>query len=396
MIRLPSINFSTHLIPGKLGADKIYILTQDDYNNSAAIISRAFNDATLSTVTNQETIITFEVDCNNAISFITGLPFPVINTCRLAGGIYPLQWPGTGWPDGDIGLTLPMYDDGTHGDIVAGDLKFTTEVTFPPYTVFDIVYKYGINYGDPINNGGGNDNEAGIGNDHNIQLSQYLVSAKVENVFGVMGFHNLINLIYVPVELTSFTSHLNDHTVVLQWQTATETNNQGFEIERASSLPATAPNGTSPVQGWERIGFVEGHGTTTEPQNYIFNDDISNINATSFSYRLKQIDYDGTFEYSDEVEVINSILPNEFSLSQNYPNPFNPTTSISFGVPVKSNVILKVFNSLGQEVVTLVNEEKEAGKYVVEFNATSLPSGVYYYTLYTENFIQTKKMILMK
>lgn len=366
------------------GDNKFYILTQADYNNSAATILRAFNDATLQTVTNQETTITFEVDCNNAISFINGLPFPVINSCRLAGGIPPLQWPGTNWPDGDIGLTLPMYDDGTHGDLTAGDLKFTTEVIFPPYTVFDIAYKYGINYGDPINNGGGNDNEAGIGDNHYIQLSQYLISAKVENVFGTMGSHTLIDPI-IPVEITSFAAQLNGNHVILQWQTATETNNQGFEIERKRSTDI-----------WERVGFVEGHATSTEPQDYNFNDDISNVKAVSLIYRLKQIDFDGSFEYSDEVEVINSALPDKFSLSQNYPNPFNPSTTIDFSIPVKSNVVLKVYDVVGNEVATLVNEERSAGTYNVNFNAKSHSSGVYYYTLKTENFTQTKKMILMK
>jgi len=111
----------------------------------------------------------------------------VVNTCRLAGGTYPLQWPGSGWPDSDIGLTLLMYDDGTHGDLTAGDKKFTTEVVFPVYTAFLIQYKYSINYGDWINNGGGNDNEAGYANDHFIELSRYMISAKVENIFGTMG-----------------------------------------------------------------------------------------------------------------------------------------------------------------------------------------------------------------
>ena len=368
----------------EIGDNKFYILTQDDYNNSSANISRAFNNATLQTVTNQETTITFEVDCNNAISFISGLPFPVINTCRLAGGIPPLQWPGEDWPDGDIGLTLPMYDDGTHGDIVAGDQKFTTQVIFPPYTVFDIAYKYGINYGDPINNGGGNDNEAGMGDDHHIQLSQYLISGKVENVFNIMGFHTLIDTI-TPVELTSFTAQLTNYQVVLKWQTATETNNQGFEIERKIK-----------DNNWERIGFVEGHGTSSYPQNYLFLDDLSHIEATSFAYRLKQIDFDGSFDFSDEVEVMNSIVSYEFNLSQNYPNPFNPSTKISWQLPIGNWQTLKIYDVLGNEVATLVDEYKPAGNYEIEWNASKYPSGIYFYQLKSENFIETKRMILLK
>jgi len=373
----------------EVGADKFYILTQDDYNAGEATISRVFNDLSLTTVTNQETTILFTVDCNNATSFINGLPFPVINTCRLAGGTYPLQWPALGWPDGDIGLTLPMYDDGTHGDPVAGDLIFSTAVTFPPLTLFNIQYKYGINYGDPVNNGGGNDNEAGMADDHFIQLSRYMVSAMVENVFGTMGFHNLINIVLVPVELTSFTANMNENQVVLNWQTATETNNLGFEIHRKIIQKEQ-------VGEWVLIGYKEGSGTTTEPQEYSYYDNIKNIEAASFVYRLKQVDYDGSYEYSDEVTVEYSTLPDEFSLSQNYPNPFNPATSIEFKLPVKSFVSLIVYDVIGNEVATLVKEEKSAGFYEVNFNANDLVSGVYFYRLQANSFTEIKKMILLR
>jgi hypothetical protein len=369
--------------------NKLYVLTQEDYNNGAATISRAFNDATLTTVTNQETEITFEVDCSNAMSYINGQPFPVVNTCRLAGGTYPLQWPGYNWPDGDIGLTLLMYDDGTHGDLIAGDLKFTTEVIFPPYTVFLIGYKYGINYGDWINNGGGNDNEAGYGNNHNIELSRYMISAKVENVFGTMGLHQLINQVYVPVELTSFTASIQSGVVSLSWTTATELNNLGFELER--KIITVGNEGE-----WVSIGFVEGNGSTTEPKAYSYTDQIGDIEATALKYRLKQIDFDGSFEYSDEVEVINPTIPHEYSLSQNYPNPFNPSTKISWQSPVGSWQTLKIYDMLGNEVATLVDEYKTAGAYEIEWDASEFPSGVYFYQLKSIEYVDTKKMILLK
>ena len=362
--------------------NKLYVLTLEDYNTGEATISRAFNDGTFATVTNQETEITFEVDCNYAVSYINGQPFPVVNTCRLAGGSYPLRWPGSGWPDGDIGLTLLMYDDGTHGDLTAGDKKFTTEVIFPIYTPFLIQYKFGINYGDWVNNGGGNDNEAGYGNDHFIELSQYMVSAKVENVFGMMGYHNLINVVFVPVELTSFTVSDNNNVVVLNWITASETNNQGFEVQRKAKDCE-----------FEKIGYVPGFGTTTETISYSFTD--SKVSAGIYAYRLKQIDFDGSFEYSDEVEVEVS-TPLVFSLEQNYPNPFNPSTTIEFTLPQKEFVSLLIYDVLGNEVATLVNEEKASGSYEVLFDAAELVSGVYIYSLRTGSFIQTRKMILMK
>jgi hypothetical protein len=364
------------------GNNRVHILTQEEYDAGEATISRPFNDATLETVTNQETEITFEVDCNNAVSYINGQPFPVVNTCRLAGGTYPLQWPGSGWPDSDIGLTLLMYDDGTHGDLTAGDKKFTTEVTFPIYTPFLIQYKHGINYGDWVNNGGGNDNEAGYGNDHFIELSRYMISAKVENIFGTMGYHNLINVVVVPVELTSFTASDNNNVVVLNWITATETNNQGFEVQRKVK-----------DSEFEKIGYIPGFGTTTETKSYSFTD--SKISAGIYAYRLKQIDFDGSFEYSNEVEIEVS-TPLVFSLEQNYPNPFNPSTTIEFTLPQKEFVSLIIYDVLGNEVATLVNEEKASGSYEVSFNASELVSGIYIYSLRAGNFTQTKKMILLK
>ena len=364
------------------GNNRVHILTQEEYNAGEATISRPFNDATLETVTNQETEITFEVDCNNAVSYINGQPFPVVNTCRLAGGTYPLQWPGSGWPDSDIGLTLLMYDDGTHGDLTAGDKKFTTEVVFPVYTAFLIQYKCSINYGDWVNNGGGNDNEAGYVNDHFIELSRYMISAKVENVFGTMGYHNLINVVVVPVELTSFTASDNNNVVVLNWITATETNNQGFEVQRKAK-----------DSEFEKIGYVPGFGTTTETKSYSFTD--SKISAGIYAYRLKQIDFDGSFEYSPEVEIEVS-TPLLFSLEQNYPNPFNPSTTIEFTLPQKEFVSLIIYDVLGNEVATLVNEEKASGSYEVLFDAAELVSGVYIYSLRAGSFAQTRKMILMK
>jgi hypothetical protein len=371
------------------GTNKFYILTQDDYNNGYATVSRAFNDATLNTVTNQETTIQFTVDCNGAQSFLNGQPFPVINTCHIAGGTLPLQWPDLGWPDYQIGLMIPMFDDGINGgDPVAGDKEFNASVTFPPYTPFLIQYKYGINYGDNANNGGGNDNEAGAGDDHFIELSRYMVSATVENVFGLMGYHNLINIV-VPVELTSFTAQLSDYQVLLQWQTSTETNNQGFEIQR--KIIQYDNKGE-----WELLGFTVGKGTTTEPQFYSFNDDVSSLNATSFVYRLKQVDYDGSFEYSNEVTVENSTFPERYSLSQNFPNPFNPSTTIEFTLPKKEFVTITIYDVLGNEVTTLVNEEFNAGSYKIEFNASTLTSGVYIYKITSGSFTQTRKMTLMK
>ena len=190
----------------------------------------------------------------------------------------------------------------------------------------------------------------------------------------------------LPVELTSFTSNVISDRVQLNWQTKTEVNNYGFEIERAS-LSA------SPLPVWEKIGFVNGNGNSNSPKDYLFVDK-NFIGGSKFNYRLKQIDNDGQFEYSEMVEV--QVVPNKFELYQNYPNPFNPSTKIRYQLPNESKVVIKIYNILGSEVMELVNSKKEAGVYEAEFNAASLSSGTYIYKISADNFVQTKKMILLK
>ncbi|NWF50453.1 MAG: T9SS type A sorting domain-containing protein [Ignavibacteriaceae bacterium] len=186
----------------------------------------------------------------------------------------------------------------------------------------------------------------------------------------------------VPVELTSFTASVANGSVRLNWTTATEVNNAGFEVERRSVN-----------NDWQKIGYVSGSGTTTESRSYSFID--NNLNAGQYSYRLKQVDYNGTFEYSNEINV-EVTSPVAFDLSQNYPNPFNPATKINFSLPAAGNVKLAVFNLLGEEVATLVNGFRAAGTYSVDFNAANLNSGLYFYRLETENFSKTMKMTLLK
>ena len=187
----------------------------------------------------------------------------------------------------------------------------------------------------------------------------------------------------VPVELTSFSAAQQNGNVTLRWNTASEKNNQGFDIERKLA-----------ENSWEKIGFMKGTGTTTEISSYSFVDKSVNANGKVY-YRLKQTDFDGSYTYSKTVEVsLNKTF--SYSLGKNYPNPFNPSTRISYSVPVKQQVTLKVFNLLGNEVATLVNEVKDAGSYNVDFNAKNLSSGIYYYRLQSGNFVQTNKMILIK
>ncbi len=186
----------------------------------------------------------------------------------------------------------------------------------------------------------------------------------------------------IPVELLSFTASVSGNSVQLYWSTATELNNSGFEIERSYN------NGK-----WDKVGFIKGAGTSTSVQNYSFFD--RNLIPGKYFYRLKQIDFDGTFEYSQILELdVNSL--NKFELSQNYPNPFNPSTSISFSIPQSGNVKLSIYNLLGQELGTLINKNMEAGSYSVNFNAENLFSGIYIYRLEHNGMVLTRKMTLIK
>ncbi len=188
---------------------------------------------------------------------------------------------------------------------------------------------------------------------------------------------------FIPVELASFTALAAGNSVELNWVTATELNNLGFQVERKTE-----------GADWTSIGFVNGYGTTTENQIYSFID--RNLNPGAYFYRLKQIDFDGSFKYYELAETIEIGSLKSFSLSQNYPNPFNPSTIISWQAPVAGHNTLKVYDELGSEVATLINEERPAGNYEVEFDATGLPSGVYFYRLQAGDFSETKQMILMK
>lgn len=187
----------------------------------------------------------------------------------------------------------------------------------------------------------------------------------------------------LPVELTSFSAQPMQKLIRLQWNTATELNNAGFEIERKQ------------YSEWSKIGFVEGHGTTNSSQEYSYTD--KGLTPGKYMYRLRQIDRDGKFEYSPEIEAYVSLAESDFSLSPNYPNPFNPTTNISFAVKERQFVSLKIFNLVGQEVATLVNGVIEPNVLqTVQFNGKDLSSGVYFYSLTTKDRHEIRKLMLMK
>jgi len=200
----------------------------------------------------------------------------------------------------------------------------------------------------------------------------------------------------IPIEFTSFTASVlqNEKTVQLNWTTATETNNSGFEIERLQDSKIER------LKNWETIGFVPGFGTTTEPKTYSFRDD--NITNGTYKYRLKQIDFDGTFEYSNELEVEVDFTPKEFVLYQNYPNPFNPSTTIKYSLPVESNVRINIYNALGEVIEELVSEMQNYGTYEIIWDAKNYSSGIYYYSFEvnsadgSQSHREMKKIVFLK
>jgi hypothetical protein len=182
----------------------------------------------------------------------------------------------------------------------------------------------------------------------------------------------------IPVELTSFSGYTADGNVYLQWSTATEKNNYGFEIERVAETSDSKENIL-----WRSIGFINGSGTTSQLKSYSFAD--RNIGSGKYIYRLKQIDYDGSFAYSNEVEV-NIDAPVTYILEQNFPNPFNPVTIIRFSIPEETNVKLSIYNLLAEEIAVLINEPMTSGFHQVEWRGTDndnkiLPTGAYFYKL---------------
>lgn len=202
-----------------------------------------------------------------------------------------------------------------------------------------------------------------------------------------MQYISYVDYSFIPVELTSFSASVIGNNIVLNWRTATELNNSGFHIEKSEDN-----------LNFQSVGFVAGFGTTTESKNYTFTD--NSFTDGTYYYRLKQIDFDGTFSYSNVVQV-DVEMPNVFSLSQNYPNPFNPSTKIKFALPVDSRVNIKIFNSLGEIIDEAADGNFSSGIHEINYNGLNLSSGIYFYTLEAAGnngitFFETRKMTVLK
>jgi hypothetical protein len=222
------------------------------------------------------------------------------------------------------------------------------------------------------------------------------------------------NLAATPVELTSFTAEQTDDGIMLKWETATEVNNYGFEIERSNLRSSDKIDYDNNLEDYTAIGFVQGHGNSNSPKSYDYLDhDYEQDQELILKYRLKQIDTDGTFEYYSTIATVDLSLPTNindnvtlstFNLEQNYPNPFNPTTTIEYIIPIENKrglfsdklVTLKIYDVAGCEIVSLVNEPQPSGKYSVKWDASEYPSGIYFARINYSILTKSKKMILVK
>jgi hypothetical protein len=291
----------------------------------------------------------------------TGNGFPITQRLKTATGYYqfsPVQ--------GDIlGLNFILYKSGSPIATCAAAISAPAS----SWTQFNVVFTYLTN--DIPDN----------------CILQFLIDGPTGGDYHVGSYFLLddVNLSdVVPVELISFSASVVKDIVNLSWKTATEVNNLGFNVERSANKI-----------DWEKIAFVQSNQNSTSTISYSYIDK-SVSQAGNYYYRLKQIDYDGSYKYSSIVQAgVN--LPFIFTLDQNYPNPFNPSTKIQYNLPENSFVSLKVYNTIGQEVAALVNNVVLPGSHEITFDASKLNSGVYFYTLKSgNNFVQTRKMIIMK
>jgi len=224
---------------------------------------------------------------------------------------------------------------------------------------------------------------AGMGSVYSVYVERTSLDTSSAYACGTSSNIMKNSVVIVPVELESFTASVNGNNVTLSWVTATELNNLGFQIERQAE-----------EQNWMKVGFVDGHGTSTEPQIYNFTD--AGLASGVYNYRIKQVDFDGSYHYYNLKKEVEIGAPDSYDLSQNYPNPFNPTTKIKYSVPADGFVNISVYNVLGEKVTDIVNSIQKAGRYEVTFDATNIASGMYIYRMEAGNFVSVKKMMILK
>ncbi len=339
--------------------DTWYVISGDDFGTAAVLYTMDINTGTLTEVGNIQNAnvpITLSIDCDGN-AFIVNVEIGASTTAVL----YSLDL--TTAAATQVGTNLG-FDNVTFG---SQDMDFNPDDGKLYWTAY---------WSDGFFNEGGSFRVIDVTNGTSTEIGTF---GQFETI---TGFSVNANCPVLPVELNSFSASIDGNSIVLNWSTATETNNAGFDIERSTD------NNT-----FYKIAFTPGFGTTTELKNYSFSD--NQLKEGKYYYRLKQKDLDGSFKYSNTIEVVVT-TPKEYTLKQNYPNPFNPTTRIVYSIPTQGFVNLTVYNTLGQEVATLVNNVVTAGQHTINFNATNLSSGIYFYRITAGNYVDVKKMNLLK
>ncbi len=325
---------------------------------------------------------TLEIKANPATS-INNLVFSAVNFAIRWDDSYNVSL-------GEITSSFGISKNGTESNYLSGS-------TYYRYQVFSGIPNTNINWtaGQPVLLISIPVNQTGFGGGiFELAPSDFLPSSGEEWYIEIGGLNRtnpefnpgFTEEVPLPVELSAFSAKVLGNQINLKWETKTETNNYGFEIERKNS------DGT-PLENWDKIGFLPGYGNSNTPKNYSFIDK-NPVGGSKFIYRLKQMDVNGKFNYSDEVEI--ELLPDKFTLYQNYPNPFNPTTNINVAVPIAGKVNLTVFNILGEKVKEIFSGFLEMGIHSFQFNGEDLAAGIYMYRLHADNFTQVKKMQLIK
>ncbi|MBN8571232.1 MAG: T9SS type A sorting domain-containing protein [Ignavibacteria bacterium] len=362
---------------------------------------------------------TIYIGTNGVVSFSPYDPLLGINIEPPTGGlastninnaILPL-WKDINFNDGDVSGRTLCYKV-TSSEIIISYLKapsYNTAVDANDYVSFQVIIQHSvspagnskINYMYNYDQTGStfitkyNDNTilpmlVGIKGNSGQEFQYRFFNSSLQLInSGPIFSSNLAlelgpNASLLPVELSTFTSSVNGSNVKLHWSTVNEQNNSGFEIQRTNANE----------NNWKKISFIQGNGTTNENKNYSYED--RNIVSGKYQYRLKQIDFNGNYEYHSLANEVEIGVPKKFNLSQNYPNPFNPSTKINYELPITNYVSIKVFDLTGKEIALLVNENKKAGYYTVEFNGSNLASGTYFYHIQAGDFSAVKKMLLIK
>jgi hypothetical protein len=301
------------------------------------------------------------------------------------------------WQNGSATKRCVFIKEGSTGTALPSDsITYTPNSVFGTGTQIGATGWYCIYNGTASSMSAGDINITGLTENTNyiIMVCEYFGNPSSEEYITLTANLNPnTNQTPMPVEMMSFNFNIIEKNVLLKWSTASETNNSGFDVERASSKESGGPPGSENSE-FRKVGYVKGIGNSNTINNYTYVD--AGLSTGKYKYRLKQTDYNGNFEYHKLNQTVEIGLPKKFALKQNYPNPFNPVTKISFELPEDDIINLSVYDLKGSKIKEIINGRKSAGYYETYFDGSTLSSGIYIVSLKTSNFSACSKMTLLK